>query len=59
MSALWKARLALRFAAVWAFVLGLVEFRRGCTLNVGTALTEYYDAGRDWAHRLTLRRYES
>lgn len=57
--ALWMARLALRFAPVWAFVLGAWEYRSDFTLNLGAALRESYDSGRDWAHRFTGRRFDS
>lgn len=42
-----------------AFFLGVIEFRSGCTTNPGDDLIEAYDSGREWAHRLTLRRFES
>ena len=49
-----------------AFMLGAWEFRLGCTWADPartedceyTALDEAYDWGREWAHRLTFRRYE-
>lgn len=46
----------LRWAA---YRLGLWEFKRTVTANMSTyALQETYDAGRERAHRLTLRRFE-
>ncbi len=57
--ALWIARLALRLAPAWAFALGALEFRRDFTLNLGAALMESYDSGRDWAHRITGRRLDN
>lgn len=46
-------------AKVRAFLLGIAEFRLGCT----TGFDDYellciYDAGRDLAHRLTFRRFD-
>lgn len=49
-----------------AFILGLVEFRQSLTWsdpartadNGYTVLDEAYDHGREWAHRLTFRRFE-
>jgi len=49
-----------------AFLRGMYEFRSDYTwadparghLNWYTALDEAYDWGREWAHRLTFRRYE-
>lgn len=47
---------------ITAFMFGLGEFRRSITWADSstperTAL-EAYDWGREWAHRLTLRRFE-
>lgn len=51
-----------------AFLLGMVEFRRDCTWadpardaqNVGLTDLDYtYDDGREFAHRITLRRFEA
>lgn len=39
------------------FLLGMREFRLTCTTNPGD-YREAYDSGREWAHRLTFRRYE-
>ena len=38
-----------------AFLLGMREFRSDYTSNPGEDLIEDYDAGRDFAHKLTLR----
>lgn len=51
---------------VKAFLLGMREFRMGYTwadpnrtvLDPYTELDEAYDWGREWAHRLTFRRYD-
>lgn len=45
---------------VTAFLLGVVEFRNAFTthFNDYTALLAY-DAGRELAHKITLRRFES
>lgn len=40
-----------------AFLLGAWEFRRSVTARSPHPIA--YDWGREWAHRLTLRRYES
>lgn len=42
-----------------AFTKGMVEFR----LSTTTSYSDYdlmcaYDLGREWAHRLTLRKYD-
>ena len=42
-----------------AFWLGVTEFRSNTTTHYEGALIEIYDAGRELAHVLTLRRYES
>lgn len=40
-----------------AFLLGVLEFRLSFTTRCEN---EYaYDLGREWAHRLTLRRFEA
>lgn len=41
-----------------AYLLGMVEFRSAFTSHVGGDLIEDYDAGRDMAHRLTLRHWD-
>jgi hypothetical protein len=41
-----------------AFFLGLREFRLSVTTHFDDDLLEWYDRGRDLAHRATLRRYE-
>jgi hypothetical protein len=45
-------------SALKAFLLGMREFRSDFTTNPGNDLIETYDAGREWAHRLTLRRFD-
>ena len=43
-----------------AFLLGMWEFRRSWTTRLVDLKTEVcYDWGREWAHRLTLRQFES
>lgn len=43
-----------------AFLLGVQEFRLNCTsLIADNDMQHTYDWGREWAHRLTFRRYES
>lgn len=43
-----------------AFFLGAFEFRRAFTTHFQSwHLLNSYDAGREWAHRLTLRRFEA
>jgi glycine cleavage system pyridoxal-binding protein P len=44
--------------AMRAFLLGVLEFRETYTTSMPGDLIETYDRGREWAHRLTLRRYE-
>lgn len=42
-----------------AFLLGMAEFRSDCTTGFDDLdLLDAYDAGRDLAHRLTLRRFD-
>ena len=41
-----------------AFILGMAEFRHAFTTRLDDALTNAYDYGREWAHRITLRRFE-
>ena len=40
------------------FLLGMREFRLGMTAHYDYPQIETYDAGRELAHRLTLRRYD-
>ena len=53
-----------------AFLLGMIEFRSDCTTGFyyqteegnwdsDFGLLECYDSGRELAHKLTLRRYET
>jgi hypothetical protein len=44
--------------AIYYFLLGMLEFRSDWTTNPGTDHIEAYDAGRDLAHRLTLRHFD-
>ena len=53
------------FNRLRAFLRGMREFRWTCTWadpdrpdGDMTALDDAYDWGREWAHRLTFRRYE-
>lgn len=54
-------------AKIKAFLLGMFEFRLDCTWADPartdgcsyTELDEAYDWGREWAHRITLRRFEA
>lgn len=42
-----------------AFIAGMREFRLGATVHfMDDDLQRAYDWGREWAHRLTLRRFE-
>ena len=41
-----------------AFALGFSEFRLSITTHFDGEPLEWYDRGRDLAHKLTLRRYE-
>lgn len=44
---------------VRAFFLGMREFRSAFTTHyISWRLRDCYDAGREWAHRLTFRRFE-
>ena len=40
------------------FLLGMREFRLGMTTHYDYPQIETYDAGRELAHRITLRRYD-
>lgn len=44
---------------IYAFLLGMWEFRLSFTTSMPYSLTDAYDAGREFAHRITLRRFES
>lgn len=45
--------------AIRAFLHGALEFRSNFTTHYETHLERAaYDWGREWAHRLTFRRYE-
>lgn len=44
---------------VICFVIGFAEFRQTVTPHItDLGMRDAYDAGRELAHRLTLRRYE-
>lgn len=44
---------------VQAFITGMVEFQMTCTTAYDDlALLDSYDRGREWMHRITLRKYE-
>lgn len=43
-----------------AFLLGVIEFRQSFTTNLDDwYANQAYDWGREWAHRLTLRRFDA
>jgi hypothetical protein len=44
---------------IYAFLLGVVEFRQTITTHFDHPLINDYDWGREWAHRLTLRAFEN
>lgn len=44
---------------LFAYLRGMWEFRTDFTTHYGPDLIESYDSGRELAHRLTLRRFES
>ena len=54
-----KKKLMQRWMALYAYVLGIVEFRSDCTSYFDGHLIETYDSGRELAHVVTLRRFES
>jgi hypothetical protein len=57
-AALVKRRKQMRKAK--AFINGVREFRSDLTTHYDDlALLKAYDLGREWAHRLTLRRYDN
>jgi hypothetical protein len=41
-----------------AFLCGMQEFRSGYTTNYCWELHKYYAKGREFAHRITLHRYD-
>ena len=41
-----------------AFLFGMYEFRRSYTRNFGWEYDEVYGRGREFAHKLTFRRYD-
>lgn len=45
---------------ILAFLHGMWEFRSDCTANYDAeGLQDEYDWGREWAHRLTFRRFDT
>lgn len=42
---------------IFAFLLGVWEFRSNVTTSQ-TDTINAYDCGREWAHRLTFRKFE-
>lgn len=40
------------------FLLGMREFRLSCTTHFDEPEIETYDRGRDFAHRLTFRKWD-
>ena len=40
-------------------MLGMLEFRSDCTTHFDHPQIETYDAGRDLAHKLTLRHFDN
>lgn len=44
--------------SLWAFTLGMIEFRSGFTTNPGPDLIEVYDQGREFAHWITFRIFD-
>lgn len=45
-------------SALLAFLWGVREFRSDFTRHYDEPLIEWYDRGRDMAHRLTFRRWD-
>ena len=41
-----------------AYLHGMWEFRQDFTTHYGWDLIDYYDRGRDMAHRLTFRHWD-
>lgn len=53
------------FDTIRAFILGVRQFRQSITpaldadgTDEGCRLQDAYDWGREWAHRLTFRRFD-
>lgn len=49
----------MRFDRLKSYIMGMREYRESITTNSGEELIESYDRGRDRAHALTMRRYET
>jgi hypothetical protein len=48
-----------RLSMLRAFFLGMMEFRDDLTTSFDDLdLSDAYDNGREWAHRLTMRRFD-
>lgn len=46
--------------SIKAFLLGMAEFRLSFTTHIADLhLQNCYDHGREWAHRLTFRRFDN
>lgn len=41
-----------------AFLLGIREFRSDVTTNLDSAYGHNYDKGRDFAHQITMRKWD-
>jgi hypothetical protein len=44
---------------IYAFLLGIWEFRSQVTTSFDYPMIEVYDSGRDLAHRLTFRHFDT
>jgi len=48
-----------KIKAIKAFLHGAIEFRSDCTANYDDEGLQWeYDLGREFAHRVTLRRFD-
>lgn len=45
--------------SIYVFLLGMWEFRSDLTTHFNGEWIETYDWGREWAHRLTFRHWDS
>jgi hypothetical protein len=49
----------MMMSKLYAFIKGMIEFRSSFTTNYDDyGLLLSYDYGREWAHKLTFRRYD-
>ncbi len=46
------------YARLRAFILGIKEFKLGFTTHFDGNLIETYDRGREFAHRITFRKWD-